>query len=482
MNFSVFPYIKNYARYFCMVVGLSVCSQVIANTDGWFEAFKKNATDKELYSFLYAMPKGGDLHNHLSGAAFPEWWYEFALAQKKRGFTYYTKVKINNCKPYGAPEFTGNPYLLMFVNVQNSNYDTLSDCEKSEYMALDKLTDVQKKGWLNSLRLNGKGEGRDEFFQTHWQRMNDLFLNHEIQAEILVRNMVLFGAEGLSYLEIDMTPVGVNADGSFMDSESVLAYYKKRLQQEDAVNSGVTVRFHYALLRFSPDAEAELEKMYRFVDRHRDMYVAIDMVGREDNDKGHPLRFLPTLREMRAQYPDIELSIHAGEVDEPNHHVRDTLLLGANRIGHGVNLLSDPDTFLLMRHGSYMVEINLISNLLLEYVSDYSQHIFPELLRTEVPVALSTDDRGMFDSNITDEFFVAVKEFNLSWAEVKKLNTNSLEYGFMNDNVKSRLLSLYDKKIKAFEYAATKDIEKIVRDSHPVSYAFICNRYGLCDF
>jgi adenosine deaminase CECR1 len=36
----------------------------------------------------------------------------------------------------------------------------------------------------------------------------------------------------------------------------------------------------------------------------------------------------------------VRLSIHAGEVDEPNDHVRDTLLLGADRIGHGVNLIT----------------------------------------------------------------------------------------------------------------------------------------------
>ncbi len=41
------------------------------------------------------------------------------------------------------------------------------------------------------------------------------------------------------------------------------------------------------------------------------------MVGREDNDKGYPLRFLPVLRELRHEYPEINLSIHAGEVDEP---------------------------------------------------------------------------------------------------------------------------------------------------------------------
>jgi hypothetical protein len=45
---------------------------------------------------------------------------------------------------------------------------------------------------------------------------------------------------------------------------------------------------------------------------------------------------------------------------------------------------------LLMRHGPYLVEINLISNLLLEYINDYSEHPFPEYLRTGIPVALSS--------------------------------------------------------------------------------------------
>lgn len=306
-----------------------------AEVSPWFEAFKAEASDEELYAFLFSMPKGGDLHNHLSGSAFPEWWLEFAIDQKKEGFVYYTKVKILNCRDYGNNEFGDDPYLLMFRNLQESNYQRLNDCEKQEYARLDELTEKQRQGWLNSLILDKSYEGRNEFFERHWQRMNDLFLNHKIQAEILVRNMIEFGREGLSYLEIDVTPVGIKASGEFYSPKEVYAYYQERLKQRDALNSGVEVRFHYALLRFSPNAEKNLEAMYAFVNEHRDRYVAIDMVGREDNDKGHPLRFLPTLRGLRKKYPGIELSIHAGEVDEPNAHIRNTLLLGANRIGHG---------------------------------------------------------------------------------------------------------------------------------------------------
>ena len=97
-----------------------------------------------------------------------------------------------------------------------------------------------------------------------------------------------------------------------------------------------------------------------------------------------------------------------------------------------------------------MVEINLISNLLLEYVKDYSQHPFPEYLRIGIPVALSTDDRGMWDSNMTDEYFVAVREFNLSWSEIVQLGRNSLSTHSWTMPTKQKLLADYEKRVAAF--------------------------------
>ena len=232
--------------------------------------------------------------------------------------------------------------------------------------------------------------------------------------------------------------------------------------------------------RFLPDAEQRLRDLYAITDRYRDLYVGINMVGREDNEKGYPLRFLPVLRELRRKYPGINLSIHAGESDEPNYHVRDTLLLGAQRIGHGVNLITDPQTMVLMRNGPYLVEINLISNLLLEYVSDYSQHPFPEYLRVGIPVALSTDDRGMWDSNMSDEFYVAVREFNLSWEEIVKLGRNSLYYSFLDEPTKQRLLANYDKSVAAFAEGFKRKGWGALSSAQPVSYGFLCRHYQIC--
>ncbi|MEJ0099617.1 MAG: hypothetical protein WDO12_07715 [Pseudomonadota bacterium] len=160
--------------------------------------------------------------------------------------------------------------------------------------------------------------------------------------------------------------------------------------------------------------------------------------------------------------------------------MRDTLLLGAERIGHGVNLITDPDTMLLMRNGPYMVEINLISNLLLEYVQSYKQHPFPEYLRTGIPVALSTDDRGMWDSDMTDEFYVAVKEFNLSWDEIVLLGRNSLKYSFLDAATKAKLMGEYDTRMANFAAQFQKKGVAELAGTQPVTYNFICKHYKVC--
>jgi len=468
-----------------LIAGLAACCFGLMGrahgAERWFEEVKATAAPIQLYTLLYAMPKGGDLHNHLTGAVRSEWYWDAALAQEARGYIYYTRVRIQNCAPYGNNEFGSAKELLLFKNLQGINYAKLDACAKSEFKRLQDLDAREKQGWLESMRLDQPYEGRNEFFEAIWDRIDDLLHNPYLICDILLRNMQAFGQEGLAYLETqEGAQGGKKADGSPYSVDEVVAIYRQFLGTPQAKATGVEVRFQNSLLRFSPEAEQRLRDLYAITDRYRDLYVGVNMVGREDNDKGYPLRFLPVLRELRHKYPDINLSIHAGEVDEPNFHVRDTLLLGAQRIGHGVNLITDPETMVLMRNGPYLVEINLISNLLLEYVSDYSQHPFPEYLRVGIPVALSTDDRGMWDSNMSDEFYVAVKEFNLSWEEIVKLSRNSLQYSFVDQATKQRLLAAYDKRIAAFETQYQKKGWAALADTKPVSYGFLCRHYQVC--
>jgi adenosine deaminase CECR1 len=67
---------------FCLIA-LSPRAQA---AEHWFEEVKATATPEQLYRFLYAMPKGGDLHNHLTGAVRSEWFWDAAMAEEQRGY------------------------------------------------------------------------------------------------------------------------------------------------------------------------------------------------------------------------------------------------------------------------------------------------------------------------------------------------------------------------------------------------------------
>ncbi len=458
----------------CFVAFVTVAA-VAADFGPRFDAFKAVATPGDLYRFLYAMPKAADLHHHAGGCWRMEDLLEVAINPARNGGNrFYTRIKAGTCPDDPSP-------WRRFATIAAFTWKSLTPCQQAEYVPLDELSPALRKEFVNSLRLDQPGEGRQEFFEEIWPRLGALGRSIDVFLEMTVETMRRYGAEGVRYLEPQTIPMGMlAADGAIIDPDEFHRRMASRLAQPDAVATGVAVRWQVVVLRFTPLAERAVEEAHDFVSRHRDLWVGINMAGREDNDKGHPRRFLDVYRRMRLRHQGIGLAIHAGEVDEPNAHMRDTLLLGATRLGHGNNVLSDDDLLLHLRSRIAFVEINLVSNLLLEYVPDYSRHHFAELLRTGVPCGLSTDDSGMWDSNMTDEYMTAVREFNLSWDELVRCGRASLEWSFAEPALKQRLLEGYDRDVRAFEQRfANADWKPLLQSIRPVAYGFAARRWNV---
>jgi adenosine deaminase CECR1 len=442
-----------------------------------FEEIRKTASPAELYSVLFALPKGGDLHHHSGLSAYASVWYKLATSPKTLDRnSFYTMTQLGNC-----PDTIDT--LPRFYTIQRSRYDALTACQKALYQPLASLSPEGKAAWISSLILDKPGEARDEFFERIVPRFGDLTHDPWLYADVIAENMRLFGAEGVRYIEAQMGIDGfIDATGKALSAEEAHGIIGSRLNQPDALGTGVAMRFQGVIIRFTPDAPERLEAMFAWVAAHRDRWVGINMAGREDYDKGYALRFLQTYRKMRRTYSDIPLSIHAGEKDSPGHEVRDTLLLGATRIGHGVNLITDPDTMLLMRNSNYLVEVNLISNRLLEYTPDLSKHPFPEYLRFGIPVCLNTDDRGSWDSNMTDEYYTAVTNFHLTWKEIEELGRNSLSHAFAEASLKAKMLHDYEAGLAAFETKfGSAGWRAAVSQVHPLVSGYATRTWGFHD-
>jgi len=423
-----------------------------------FAEIRQSATPRELYALLWDLPKGGDLHHHASLAGFAEEWLGAATdGAIARGNEFYARQQFRACPDSPEP-------FLRWQNVSRFTWQKLSECARAEYVRLQDMDAPARAAWLSSLKLDRPGEGRDEFFERAVSRLQALARDPHVFSEVMARYIIRYGRENLRYLETQFAPTNaVAADGAPIATDQVVEIFRQRLARSDVQAAGVAVRFQHPLIRFTPHAEQTIETAYATIDRHRDLFVGLNLVGREDNDKGHPLRFLDTFRKMRRRYAGVHLAIHAGEKDAPGRQVRDTLLLGAERIGHGVNLITDPDAMLLLRNGRHLVEVSLVSNWLLEYTPDRDAHPFIEYLRFGIPVCLNTDDAGSWDSNLTDEYFTAVTRFNLTWDEVVRLTRNSLEHSFAPEPLKRDRLARLQVALSSFEqkYSAANWRDKL---------------------
>jgi len=433
------------------MVLLALLSAHAADFGPVFKTIRDQATPAQLYAFLYSLPKGGDLHHHAGLSFYAKTVLDVALRQQRNGYRYYTATAIHDCGD-------NTNSAILYLNIVRSAYEKLSPCRQSGFTGLEALTPSQKQAWMSALVLDQPDESRNEFFEEIVPRLTALVHNPYFFAECFAENLKLFGREGVRYIEAQWNPLNMQKpDGSIVPIEETLKIFNERMGQPDVKSAGVHFRFQATVIRFRDDLENQIAGHYTFIDAHRDLWVGINAAGREDNDKGYPLRMQAGFRQARRNFSGIHMSIHAGEKDSPGQEVRDTLAIGAERIGHGLNLITDPATMLLMRNGRNLVEVNLVSNRLLGYTPDLSQHPFPEYLRFGIPVCLNTDDRGSWDSNMTDEYMHAVPLFKLTWDEVKQIGRDSLTHSFAPNSLKEKMLADYDRDIAAFEQRFTTE-------------------------
>lgn len=179
--------------------------------------------------------------------------------------------------------------------------------------------------------------------------------------------------------------------------------------------------------------------------------IGFDLVNEEDSSL--PLKaFVPMLLKVKRQYPDMKLYIHGGEsMDATNENLIDAYLLGAERVGHGLNLYRYPDLHARFVKAEICLEVCPVSNQRLGYTSDVRTHPATEYLRTGMAIALCSDDPFyMENETLTDDFFAALISWNLSLADLKQLGINSIMYSGLDEKLKFSALHTYNRMWNEF--------------------------------
>ena len=150
-----------------------------------------------------------------------------------------------------------------------------------------------------------------------------------------------------------------------------------------------------------------------------------------------------------AQANQLFVHVHAGEVGEPDQ-VWDALkILGANRIGHGIQSARDPRLMEYLREHAIGLDICLTSNLKTRAWAPLSDHPFHLLYRRGVPTTLNTDDPGLFQAALTDELVKAVECFELSAGDLHRIILQGVRSSFLPHDEKMSLMREFQDELSA---------------------------------
>ena len=414
-----------------------------------------------LYAFLVRMPKGADLHNHLSGAVYAESWIRAAaednLCVDLATHSFFQSRAMTDSLPPQPVCGDGNIPAAHAMTDQHL-YDALIDA-------------FSMRSFVPTTGVSGHDHFFDAFAKFHR-------VAHIHVAEFLDEVAARAATQNEQYLELMETPpfehtaviakeLGWQPNRSFGDfrdqllakglrddvavarahfdqAESARRQAERCDQPNPAAACAVQLRYIYQVLRGFPPEQVFAQTLLGFEVATADpRVVGINLVMPEDgyvsmSDYALQMRMVGYLHGV---YPKVHITLHAGELapglvtyDGLSFHIRQAVEVAhAERIGHGVDIMYEERPYDLLKEMAakhIMVEINLSSNDLILGISG-KNHPFPIYRKFGVPVALSTDDEGVSRIDITHEYVRAVENYGLTYADLKQMARTGLEHDFL---------------------------------------------------
>lgn len=184
----------------------------------------------------------------------------------------------------------------------------------------------------------------------------------------------------------------------------------------------------------------KVEKVTEFAIENKASFLAIDLADNEDGFE--PVRFAPLFE--KARLSGLNITVHSGEAPSPNAHkwLRDSIeILGAQRIGHGVQSIHFPEIVQLLKEKNIALEICPYSNYLTQAFPSLKDNPIKKLKELGVAVTINSDDPGMFASVLSDDYLILQDEHHFMKKDFLDCNQNAFEHSFIPLEEKQKVWS-----------------------------------------
>lgn len=163
--------------------------------------------------------------------------------------------------------------------------------------------------------------------------------------------------------------------------------------------------------------------------------VALSVDGNEAVSGRTGSRFAEAFK--MAGNAGLKRTVHAGESSGADGVSDAIILLGADRIDHGVRAIEDMAVVDLLVKKQIPIGVCPTSNIRLNVYDDYQSHPIDKLRSAGVKVTINTDDPSLLETSLNDEYLICMKTFGWSKSDLFSLAKNSFDACFANEDIKS---------------------------------------------
>jgi adenosine deaminase len=174
---------------------------------------------------------------------------------------------------------------------------------------------------------------------------------------------------------------------------------------------------------------AEAARTVDFIVDCAETFIALDFADKDT----HELKAYAPMVD-KARKAGLHLTVHAGEEPGPNapSQVRDAIeILGAERVGHGIHIISDADVIDLVRERNVVLEVCPTSNWLCNSVPSTREHPIRRLMEAGVQVTINSDDPSLFGIDLCHEYELLHREHGFTSEEFARCNAIAIDNSFI---------------------------------------------------
>jgi len=269
--------------------------------------------------------------------------------------------------------------------------------------------------------------------------MTGLMQSEETIREIGISYVKEQGKDGVAYVEGRFAPQYHTREG--LSLKDVITSMSEGLV-EGAEKYGVKTALIVAIGR---ESSPRLGEVVAKAASGSGSAVALDLGGPE---AGNPPQKFKDAFEV-AVASGLKVTVHAGEgagsLKQNLANIEAAIIqLRANRLGHAVDLARDGHLMSLVRDKSIVVEMNPISNLVLQKIGDLKELAIERLLSRRIRVSINSDDPAIWPHGSLSEVYAAVcRAYGFGMRELDTLIENSFRGAFAADREKDELVERY---------------------------------------